>query len=43
MPGSDWQLVAVEGVWGMGQQYATKLHGLGITPAALARCTEAMF
>lgn len=42
-PGSDWQLVAVEDVWGMGRQYATKLYGLGITTAAgLAQCSEAM-
>ncbi|MCI1187886.1 Y-family DNA polymerase [Hymenobacter sp. DH14] len=35
--------VAVEDVWGVGRQYATKLHALGITTAAaLARCSEAM-
>jgi len=41
----QWALerVAVEDVWGIGRQYATKLHGLGITTAAgLARCSEAM-
>ncbi|SFQ48468.1 Y-family DNA polymerase [Hymenobacter arizonensis] len=35
--------VPVEDVWGIGRQYATKLHALGITTAAgLAQCSEAM-
>ncbi|HEX8659552.1 MAG TPA: Y-family DNA polymerase [Hymenobacter sp.] len=41
----QWALerVAVEDVWGIGRQYATKLHQLGITTAAgLAQCSEAM-
>ena len=34
--------VAVEDVWSIGRQYATKLHAAGITTAAaLAGCTEA--
>ncbi|QIL78322.1 Y-family DNA polymerase [Hymenobacter sp. HDW8] len=34
--------VAVEDVWGIGRQYATKLHRLGIPTAAdLARCSPA--
>ncbi|HEX8659595.1 MAG TPA: Y-family DNA polymerase [Hymenobacter sp.] len=37
------QQVAVEDVWGIGRQYASKLHQLGITTAAgLAQCSEAM-
>jgi DNA polymerase V len=41
----QWALerVAVEDVWGIGRQYATKLHNMGITTAAgLAKCSEAM-
>jgi DNA polymerase V len=41
----QWALerVAVEDVWGIGRQYATKLYGMGITTAAgLARCSEAV-
>ncbi|MBH8558959.1 Y-family DNA polymerase [Hymenobacter sp. BT442] len=41
----QWALeqVAVEDVWGIGRQYATKLYSLGITTAAsLSRCSEAM-
>ncbi|MDO7846276.1 Y-family DNA polymerase [Hymenobacter sp. M29] len=41
----QWALerVAVEDVWGIGRQYATKLHEMGITTAAgLARCSEAV-
>ncbi|GAB3309506.1 translesion error-prone DNA polymerase V subunit UmuC [Hymenobacter humi] len=41
----QWALerVPVEDVWGIGRQYATKLHGMGITTAAgLARCSEAV-
>ena len=41
----QWALerVAVEDVWGIGRQYATKLYSLGITTAAgLAKCSEAM-
>jgi DNA polymerase V len=39
----QWALeqVAVEDVWGIGRQYATKLHEAGIrTAAALAQCSE---
>ncbi|MBC6605393.1 Y-family DNA polymerase [Hymenobacter sp. BT188] len=39
----QWALeqVAVEDVWGIGRQYATKLHDAGIcTAAALAQCSE---
>jgi DNA polymerase V len=36
------ELVAVEDVWGIGRQYAAKLHAAGIgTAADLARCSEA--
>ncbi|ALW86350.1 hypothetical protein AUC43_15405 [Hymenobacter sedentarius] len=41
----QWALerVPVEDVWGIGRQYATKLHSMGITTAAgLARCSEAI-
>ena len=41
----QWALerVAVEDVWGIGRQYATKLYALGITTAAgLARCSEGL-
>jgi DNA polymerase V len=40
----QWALakVPVEDVWGIGHQYATKLHAQGITTAAdLARCSDA--
>ncbi|GAA4001863.1 DNA polymerase V catalytic protein [Hymenobacter fastidiosus] len=40
----QWALnqVAVEDVWGIGRQYATRLHALGLTTAAsLASCSEA--
>src|SRR6476646_8398136 len=40
----QWALaqVPVEDVWGIGRQYATKLHAQGITTAAdLARCSDA--
>lgn len=40
----QWALeqVAVEDVWGIGRQYAVKMHEAGIhTAAALAQCTEA--
>lgn len=39
----QWALerIAVEDVWGIGRQYAAKLHGMGITTAAeLAKCSE---
>ncbi|MBF9239539.1 Y-family DNA polymerase [Hymenobacter sp. BT683] len=41
----QWALerVAVEDVWGIGRQYAAKLHHMGITTAAgLSRCSEAV-
>ncbi|PJJ54960.1 Y-family DNA polymerase [Hymenobacter chitinivorans] len=35
--------VAVEDIWGIGRQYATKLYSMGITTAAdLAGCSEAL-
>ena len=40
----QWALaqVSVQDVWGVGRQYATKLHAQGITTAAdLARCSDA--